>query len=288
MSSYFKDFPLIQYGKEIAKNILARPRFNDNVKRFYSIFYPYAFKEGERPDSVAYNYYDDVYSDWLIYMSNDMIDPYYDVTLSSENFKKIINKKYSNIRNAQQKIKYYRNNWAIDDTVLEVSTFEALAAGQKKYWKIIEGYSGQIVGYERKETDWIVSTNKIQSFAGIEAGTFSYNERIVDDGDTNNSAFVLYSNTTSVTFQHVIGDWSNTQSFTGEDSGATATVNASATGYSFKTLDQVIPAVEEVYYDPIYEYDYEDEVNQSKKEVLLLDKRYKEEVEDKLREVINE
>jgi hypothetical protein len=57
-------------------------------------FDEYYVQDGERPDHVAYDYYDDYTLDWLVLMTNEIQDPYYEWPLSYEQFNSMIMQKY--------------------------------------------------------------------------------------------------------------------------------------------------------------------------------------------------
>lgn len=82
MSKYFDQFPEITYGKKVAKNITVRMKFRETVFERYNSFYPYKIKEGERPDMLAFNYYGESSAVWLIFLANNIIDPYHDWPLT--------------------------------------------------------------------------------------------------------------------------------------------------------------------------------------------------------------
>ena len=78
MSRLFEHYPTITYGTKVAKNITVRLRLRQTIFEKFKSYYPYHVKEGERPDMVAFDYYDDSNLVWLIFLVNNMIDPYHD------------------------------------------------------------------------------------------------------------------------------------------------------------------------------------------------------------------
>jgi hypothetical protein len=66
----------------------------DQTKTKGTVFYPYTIRDGERADAIAFDYYDNTDYTWLIYIVNNIIDPYYDWPLTETNFDKFISKKY--------------------------------------------------------------------------------------------------------------------------------------------------------------------------------------------------
>ena len=97
MYNLFTKFPVIYYNDNPIVNILAKVKFNELAKKTKAIYYPYTIAEGERPDVIAANYYDDPRYSWLIYMANDIVDPLYDWPMTSEELDRFINKKYKSL-----------------------------------------------------------------------------------------------------------------------------------------------------------------------------------------------
>lgn len=281
---YFEKFPLTDYNGRPALNIMKRAVFNENVKNFITAFYTHTLPADEKIENVAYNYYDDVDYDWLIYHANDIVDPYFQTPLTYENFDDFIKEKYGSIQRAQRKTIHYKNSYEGDQTVLSTTAYAGLTDGQKKYYEPVLSQIN-IAGYERAEIDFITSTNKIESFDLVTSSdAFINNEIVKRDDDLNSFAEIAWVNTTSMVIKHVRGDFSGNTNFTitGEESGATATVNAN----SYSLLNETIPADEQVYYSPISFYEYEEELNEQRREIYLVQTEYKEKLNDQLKELM--
>jgi len=108
MSEYFKEFPLTTYNNVLAKNITLRTKFLEKIKSDATLFYSYTVEDGQTADSLAYDYYGDSNYVWLIYLTNNIIDPYYDWHLSIPDFEKYVINKYGSIKEAQTQIIYYK------------------------------------------------------------------------------------------------------------------------------------------------------------------------------------
>jgi hypothetical protein len=135
MSQYFKEFPLTTYNNVLAKNITLRTKFLEKIKSDATLFYSYTLEDGQTAESIAYDYYGDSNYIWLIYLTNDIIDPYYGWHLSTADFEKYIINKYGSIQDAQSQILYYKKlpidyytNNQNDDFVL-ASAYDPLING---------------------------------------------------------------------------------------------------------------------------------------------------------------
>lgn len=263
-------------------NILKRVDFNSNIRNFLDAFYDYTINEGENVQSIAHDYYNDVDLDWLVYHTNDIIDPYYDVVLDSTQFDAFIKKKYGSIEEAQKNIFVYKTNYRADDGLLSPSGYNSLVGEVKKYYAPVLSSFG-IVSYKRSTEDIYVSTNRVISVEFIAAveTTFTDNE-IVRNGDTY--ATVAFANTTTTVLKHISGDWDRESAFsvTGDKSNTTIEI---APG-TYKLLQQVIPAVEEVYYSPYTYYEYEMDLNEKKRDIKLVAGFYADDLNTQLTEIM--
>ena len=93
---YFSNIPAIEYGSKVARNLISRPRVKEFVLRNPNVIYDYVIKDGERPDTIANDYYGNPNYAWLVMLANNIVDPYYDWPLDSFSFQEYIKDKYSN------------------------------------------------------------------------------------------------------------------------------------------------------------------------------------------------
>lgn len=103
--SYFSELPNLQYispYKEktsnsdylLAKNIFIRAKIrSDIIKNISSINYYYV-KDNERPDQIAERIYGSAELDWLVLLTNNIIDPKNEWPLDNQSFEKYLLEKY--------------------------------------------------------------------------------------------------------------------------------------------------------------------------------------------------
>ncbi len=281
MTDYFKKLPIVYYDKVPAKNLLARADLTKISRNNSFNFYPYTMEEGDRADMISYAYYEESDYAWLIYFANDVIDPYYDMHISDENFQELINKKYGSLANASVGKKYYKNNWAENlDQVITLSGYSALPANLKKYWDPIVDQNYRITAYKRKHADWIVNTNRVIQLDIEEVEEPYQFADVVSDGIAMGT--VVYANTSSLTVQHISGEFPDSEYIiTSRYSGTFANVT------SMTVITENLDAAEEIYYSPVTFLDYEEEQNMKKKEILLVDKRLANKASSELKKVMS-
>lgn len=282
---YFTNFPLIRFNNTLSVNLFAKIAFNKIIADNFFVYHPYTVEEGERPETIANWYYGDPSYDWIIYFSNDIIDPYHDWYLDGRTFKTFIEDKYQSVFRAQRRIKFFRTNYTDDFSIIQPSSYNALSSNQKKYWNPIYSIDNRITNYERKKEDIILNSNKTISLTIVPNGNTSFitDERVYQEnlGITVASGIVSFANSTTLIVDRVQGTFSNSYTVKGEDSLKTSTVS------SVNTLSTTIPVDEQAYYSAVSFYDYENEQNEKRKTIQLLDSSYVESVSNQLESLLS-
>jgi hypothetical protein len=287
--AYFKYFPVITYNGNPVRNILARVNFKQNLKKYLNVLLNYSLTESDRrADIVSFNYYDDAYKDWLIFLTNSITDPYFDYPLEDYNFDQYIISKYGSIEAAINTIKFYRNDWSSDDSEKTVDSFSYLTAGQKKYWEpsIFDMTTNLPSFYVRKREDLTVTTNKIASIAisNVSSSNTYVGEKVtIANSSYSVTGVVDFSNSSSVLIKHIVNDPTVIDyTFTMTSNSSSITANVS----SGTVLKDVIPSDEVIYWTAVSIYDYESELNTEKKNIYLVDKRQAQVLEENLKKVL--
>ena len=104
---YFSRIPnllYLKYNKNpfdgnyiLIKNIFARIKLVDDIIPNATVFEDYFIKDGERPDTVSFDFYDDSKLDWTIILINNIRNIYDDWPKSQNAFNNYIDSKYSNV-----------------------------------------------------------------------------------------------------------------------------------------------------------------------------------------------
>lgn len=95
MAKYFRYFPKIVYNGETVTDITRRVKVSEKLQADPYLFLPYTVTNDDRAEDIARFYYGDVNKVWMIYLANNIIDPYTQWPLSSEKFESTIRKKYA-------------------------------------------------------------------------------------------------------------------------------------------------------------------------------------------------
>ena len=141
---YFADFAVIEYGGKVARDIMARPKIKDQIMNSPASFYDYVIEDAQRPDQIAYLYYDDPQLVWLIFLANNILDPYYDWPLPQNQFGDFLISKYGTIAAAQAKILHYKHN--TKGTLITKETYDLNAT----FGKIVAGQYTAVYAYDHE------------------------------------------------------------------------------------------------------------------------------------------
>jgi len=100
--SYFKRFPLMIYDMKndgnykLLPDILKRVKQRNAIKSGQFIFDNYDVIDGEKPEDIAYKWFGDAQLHWVILMTNNVKNRYYDWPMNSVQFQAMLEDKYDN------------------------------------------------------------------------------------------------------------------------------------------------------------------------------------------------
>ena len=98
--SYFSKFPLMAYDMagnkqyKLLPDILRRVKLRSGIRTGSFLFDNYDVKDGERPEDIAFKYYGDPEYHWVILMTNNITDRYYQWPLTQPQFQEHLKDKY--------------------------------------------------------------------------------------------------------------------------------------------------------------------------------------------------
>ena len=279
MEKYFEKFQTINYANTAVKNITQRAAFLGGVYNNPLFYYPYDIAQAERPDMIAERYYSDSFMSWMLYLSNQVVDPYYDWYMDPTTFNEYIVKKYGSLANSMTKVRYYRNNWYSDPTpTISAATYDGLDPALAKFYEPVP-INGQIVNtprqYTRKKEDWTIKTNGIARYTVANGASFATDEivDVVFGSSQTGIGQVSFANNTTVILQNLSGVVT-TGTITGSSRLTGRESNANSTFTTAVSVANNIPAVETAYWSPVTQIEYENEVNERNKSILVLKSQF--------------
>ena len=101
--SYFLNFPYVQYDfpdgiNRAFKNISIRPAFVEDLLNEVTAFETYDIKDGDTPESVAFEFYGDPNLHWIIMLANNILNVYRDWPMTSNQFEEFLKQRYRTVK----------------------------------------------------------------------------------------------------------------------------------------------------------------------------------------------
>ena len=99
---YFDRFPKGQYIQPGTKNyklvtdLFRRIKIRDKITDEASLYSEYFVSNGERPEDIAFKHFGSPLLHWIVLISNNITDRYYEWPLTFQAFEEFINDKYDN------------------------------------------------------------------------------------------------------------------------------------------------------------------------------------------------
>lgn len=161
---FFRSFPKIISNNEVLTNLLVRTDLLPSLLNNSSLFYKYEIQDGDNPEIMASKYYNDPYRYWLFLYSNNIMDPIWDLPLSTRNFDIYLESKYKDIATendqtvleyTQTNIKYYyktittidsySKTTSIDDYQIDYETYLVLPESQSFTITLDDGQTSTLI-----------------------------------------------------------------------------------------------------------------------------------------------
>jgi|TARA_E500000305_G_scaffold103296_1_gene98673 hypothetical protein len=175
MSRYFRNLPNFEYISRInerktnkdfitVKNLFRRPVIREDLFTDFMSFTKYQIVGDERPDEVAYKIYGDSTLDWIVLLSNNIVNVRDEWPLTQQDYRNYLIEKYGNDTNALDVIKFYETE--------EIKDSEGKVFVPKKM-KVDSTYKVSFLDS---------GTNKIVEVSPIQGITYrTYEDRLQED-----------------------------------------------------------------------------------------------------------
>ena len=276
MGKYFSAFPVTVYANTACLDITHTTHLTKQAINTSSLYYQLPVDEGAYPDMVADHIYDNPFYDWVVYYSNQVVDPYYDWPLTTTLLDSYIKDKYGSVAKAIEHTLHYRVNWYADRTRISKQQYQSMGASHRKYWR---QETPDEIAYVRKEMDHKVSTNMIVKLSVDDTTVFTTGAYIhqIENGIVVASGEVMFVGSGYINAQHIEGEFTTDHPIINVDSD---TQTSMTLGTTQEVISYVIPLDESVYWEKVNAYDYEIETNENKKMINLLNKKYLRMVEE--------
>lgn len=264
MANYFDRFPLTEYNGQAVRNILTKVDLTEQSKKDIYTYFDFTLEEGlTRPDILSNNYYDSPDFDWVFYLVNDVVDPYYSFYLEIDAFENYIVKKYGSRQAAEETIVFYRNNWyLLEDSSISVDTYDSLSATLQEYYTPVTNTGSSIIRYQRRKEDWIRSTNAIVELTLQDVTDYAIGDRITQASSSASATIRSIDADNNILIVHHISG-----SFVEGILGETTITDVN-------TIHTNISSSENNFWQAVNAYEFEQEKNEKKKQIFVLPSDY--------------
>ena len=173
--NYFRNIPDFEYvnrtkdGQFISnytqvKNFFKKGKLREDLFQDLTVFEKYSIKGDDRPDNVAFEIYDDATLDWIVLMSNNIINIQNEWPLNQQAFENYVLDKYGTIEKLNE-IHHYESNEVKDTNGVII------------FPKGVRVSAGQSVSYFEPLSEELVTVNPVAKAVT----NYQHEEKINDD-----------------------------------------------------------------------------------------------------------
>ena len=185
MPFFFETFPTVNYDVkknnklETLTNLTVRFKIQEVLTNRTSIFYDYSVQEGERPDVIAYKYYNDASLDWIILLTNQIINPHFDWPLDYQSFTKYLRQKYGSVQTASDTTHHY-------EKIIQSQSvrFDGTIIPEKTVWVDEDTYNGLDPSERKLITSYQFEEDLNEEKRTIKILDKRYITQVINDVDT--------------------------------------------------------------------------------------------------------
>ncbi len=233
----------ISYGITL-RDLFVKYKFRSSVLSNPQVFYPYRWKEEDRPDTVALNYYGDEDYWWVVFFSNDAFNLHYDFPLPYDQLLENMVRKYRDL--------YYATVTIVVDNLGSGNyTVDEVVSGPNDFYGVVESWTSGTRTLTLRRVQGVLP-DVGDTITGLDSATARDIETIAMIGPetltTSEKQDILASLQTEILY------YTTTDGFIIDE---TAYLSGDYPGSA-----------------PVYVFDKELEDNEDKRNIRLLDKRY--------------
>lgn len=283
---YFQYLPKTLYSTnkeeinlKLIPNIVAKAAFIQSVIDNESLYFKYEIRGGETPEQIAYRIYGDPEKHWIILLANKLIDPQFDWALGPEEFDRYIKQKYGSLNVSLKTTESYPTGYTVGEIAYQGSSYDksdaeativAYNSGPKtlqlKFSSQVLANGNVITGLSSAQTHTIVGiTNNLDGSEWARNTTSHYlvTETRVNSADTSFSDIIKYKVSATLNTGNI-----NVASydFATENISRANVANSSS---SSQTLSDGTTVTITTTYTPVSYYDYEVELNEAKRNIIV-------------------
>ena len=184
MPFLFETYPTVDYdikknGKTLTlTDLTVRFKIIQALQSRTVVTYDYSVVDGERPDVIAFKYYEDASLDWIILLTNQIVDPTWEWPLDQQSFDRYIRKKYGSAVTAQATVHHY-------EKIIQTQSvrFDGTVIPEKSLWVDLETYNTLSPDLRRTVDAYTFEVQKNEDKSNIKILDERYVSRLLNEVD---------------------------------------------------------------------------------------------------------
>tara|TARA_Y100000996_G_scaffold414525_1_gene405677 strand:- start:39869 stop:40759 length:891 start_codon:yes stop_codon:yes gene_type:complete len=274
---YFKMIPNMLYdidgsgNQKVAVDILRRVRTRGEATSNYALYEEYDVADGDTPEIIAYNVYGSSKYHWVIMMLNKINDPFFELPLSYRDFQEFIIKKYGSVARSQgasATVTAVESSTQSSNTVYTVSTggtsVESIFfSGDSAFLKVPDQWYGTLANQGRPhQTAYSVfqSITKVESLTSSTGRIWTDYNSSANTTEWESDSFENFTTTLATNIHHWEKDLYTTANTT------VPIVPKMKVDYRTYSNTSLLASHKR----EVANYDYEEELNETKRSIVLL------------------
>lgn len=285
MSKFFDKFPLVRYTLDkglqneydTVRNVLFRISIiKDVMETNVNAYYYHIIRDVDRPEILAEKIYGNSEAHWIILYANDIYDPYYDWPMDERTFEKYIIKKYGSVEWAKINYHHYEKVITRENPVAQTISTTRFQINEKILTDGIITIKDAELDYGIGEIVYIGPSNASNTFSG----------QVVAWSNANGQIVLSNTNGKALQSQFLIGTSSSANGTVLKIDLPTAPMDAyntiaDTTDYatydvSGRTVREIVNRAKVSYYD------YENELNENKRLIKIIQPQYYQQIMSEL------
>ena len=277
MGNFFDKFPLVRYTVDkkllteldTVRNVLFRVGIiKDVLEQNVDAYYLYTIRDSDRPETLAERIYGDAEAHWVILYANNIYDPYYDWPMDERTFQKYIIKKYGSLETAKTTYHHFEKVITRENPAAQVITTTKFIVNEKKLTDGVLTIIDAETDYGIGEIAYIGPSNESNTFSG----------QVVAWNNANGYIVLANTNGSAKAYQFLIGSSSAANGTVLKTDIPAAPMDAYNTLTDTTDFSTYTVAGKTVYEtisrNRVSNYDYEEELNESKRLIKIIHPRY--------------
>ena len=277
MGNFFDKFPLVRYTVDkkllteldTVRNILFRVGIiKDVLEQNVDAYYLYTIRDSDRPEILAERIYGNPEAHWVILYANNIYDPYYDWPMDERTFQKYIIKKYGSLEIAKTTYHHFEKVITRENPSAQVVTTTKFIVNEKKLTDGVLTIFDAETNYTIGEIVYIGPSNATNTFSG----------QVIAWNIANGYISLANTNGSAKAYQFLIGATSAANGTVLKIDTPSAPMDAYNTLTDTTDFSTYTVAGRTVYEtisrNKISYYDYEEELNESKRLIKIIHPRY--------------